>query len=99
MAEFSVPSVCSCRTCGNQDASKKVLPRVKLRDVSTFLESQETALMTEVRRKPVVLIVRDGWGKNPDPKWDDSNAILLAKKPIDDGLMAKYPSVLIARSG
>lgn len=55
--------------------------------------------MTEVRRKPVVLIVRDGWGQNPDPKWNDSNAIHLAKTPVDDALMAKYPSTLVRTSG
>ncbi len=55
--------------------------------------------MTQLRRRPVVLIVRDGWGQNPDPKWNDSNAVYLAKKPVDDRLMAEYPAVLIATSG
>lgn len=55
--------------------------------------------MTQLRRRPVVLIVRDGWGKNPDPKWDDCNAVHLAKKPVDDRLTSEYPSVLIATSG
>lgn len=55
--------------------------------------------MTPLRRRPVVLIVRDGWGQNPDPKWNDSNAIYLAKRPVDEKLTAEYPSVLIATSG
>lgn len=55
--------------------------------------------MTPTRRRPAVLIVRDGWGQNPDPKWNDSNAVFLAKKPVDDKLTAEYPSVLIATSG
>ena len=55
--------------------------------------------MTQLRRRPVVLIIRDGWGQNPDPKWNDSNAIYLAKRPVDEKLTAEYPSVLIATSG
>jgi 2,3-bisphosphoglycerate-independent phosphoglycerate mutase len=55
--------------------------------------------MTAVRRKPVVLIIRDGWGKNPYPKWDKANAVVQAKTPVADGLMEKYPSVLIKTSG
>ncbi len=48
---------------------------------------------------PTVLIIRDGWGKNPDAKWDSANAIVLAKHPVADRLMAEYPSTLIATSG
>lgn len=55
--------------------------------------------MTSLRRRPVVLIVRDGWGRNPDPRWNDSNAIYLAETPVDARLSAEYPSVLIATSG
>lgn len=55
--------------------------------------------MTSLRRRPVVLIVRDGWGQNPDPKWNDSNAVYLAETPVDEKLAAEYPSVLIATSG
>ncbi|WP_146602743.1 2,3-bisphosphoglycerate-independent phosphoglycerate mutase [Novipirellula aureliae] len=55
--------------------------------------------MTEVRRKPVVLIIRDGWGQNPDPKWNDCNAVYLGKTPVADQLMQNYPNTLIATSG
>jgi len=55
--------------------------------------------VTDVRRKPVVLIVRDGWGQNPDKQFDSTNAIVRAEKPVDDALMAKYPGVLIRTSG
>lgn len=55
--------------------------------------------MTEVRRKPVVLIVRDGWGENPYPEWNHANAVHLAKTPVADALMEKYPTVLIHTSG
>jgi 2,3-bisphosphoglycerate-independent phosphoglycerate mutase len=27
--------------------------------------------------RPCILIVRDGWGENPDPKWDYANAVKL----------------------
>lgn len=49
--------------------------------------------------KPVVLIVRDGWGENPHPEHDAFNAVKLAKTPRTDALMAKYPSTLIHTSG
>ncbi len=55
--------------------------------------------MTATRRRPVVLIVRDGWGQNPDPKWNESNAVHLANTPVDDKLTQEYPSVLIHTSG
>ncbi|MCS7470207.1 2,3-bisphosphoglycerate-independent phosphoglycerate mutase [Stieleria sp. ICT_E10.1] len=55
--------------------------------------------MTEVRRKPVVLIVRDGWGENPYPEWDKANAVVQAKIPVSDALMENYPNVLIKTSG
>ncbi len=55
--------------------------------------------MPQVRRKPVVLIVRDGWGENPYPEWNHANAIHLAKTPVADELMEKYPHVLIHTSG
>lgn len=55
--------------------------------------------MSEVRRKPVVLIIRDGWGENPFPEWDKANAVIQAKIPVSDALMEKYPNVLIKTSG
>lgn len=55
--------------------------------------------MTELRRKPVVVIVRDGWGQNPFEEWNHANAVHLAKTPVADTLMEKYPNVLIHTSG
>ena len=46
-----------------------------------------------------MLVVRDGWGKNPSNEWDRSNAVLLASTPIDDAIVKDYPSTLIATSG
>src|SRR5574343_451461 len=50
-------------------------------------------------RKPVLLVIRDGWGKNPDPSQDKTNAVALAKKACDDALHAKYPVALVRASG
>ena len=50
-------------------------------------------------RKPVLLVIRDGWGKNPDPAQNDVNAVFLAKKACDDALQKKYPHTLINASG
>ena len=55
--------------------------------------------MPQVRRKPVVLIVRDGWGENPNPEWNHANAVHLASTPVSDALMRDYPNVLIHTSG
>ncbi len=46
--------------------------------------------------KPVVLIVRDGWGYSPEKK---GNAIAHAKVPNDTFYMKKYPSTLLDASG
>ena len=45
---------------------------------------------------PVCLIVRDGWGHNPDPR---GNAVHAAAKPHTDALMARYPWALLDSSG
>src|SRR5438552_17847265 len=50
-------------------------------------------------KRPLVLIVRDGWGKNPYPQWNHANAVYLAKHPVADKLMAEYPTTLIHTSG
>src|ERR1700728_5264011 len=55
--------------------------------------------MARVEKRPCVIIVRDGWGKNPDPKWNKANAVYLAKHPVADRLLAEYPSTLIHTSG
>src|SRR5580692_8103142 len=55
--------------------------------------------MTRLEKRPCVIIVRDGWGKNPYPKWNNANAVFLAKHPVADRIMAEYPSTLIHTSG
>jgi 2,3-bisphosphoglycerate-independent phosphoglycerate mutase len=49
--------------------------------------------------RPVVLIIRDGWGYNPNACEDKSNAIRMADTPVDDMLMREYPHCLIHTSG
>lgn len=50
-------------------------------------------------KRPVVLIVRDGWGHNPHPEFNDCNAILLGKTPVNDRLLQEYPNTQIHTSG
>ena len=54
---------------------------------------------TSVAKRPVVIIVRDGWGKNPYPQWNRANAVYLARHPVADRLMAAYPNTTIHTSG
>ena len=51
------------------------------------------------KKRPCVLIIRDGWGHNPDPNEDPYNAIRRAHVPTDDMLMAQYPHCLIHTYG
>ena len=52
-----------------------------------------------LRKRPCVLIIRDGWGYNPDPGENEFNAIKRAATPVDDMLMAEYPNCLIHTYG
>jgi len=50
-------------------------------------------------KKPVVLIIRDGWGWNPDPTQNQFNATYLAATPVDDALQRQWPFTRIEASG
>ncbi|MEX0885209.1 MAG: 2,3-bisphosphoglycerate-independent phosphoglycerate mutase [Phycisphaeraceae bacterium] len=50
------------------------------------------------RPRPVVLIVRDGWGRNPNTAHAAFNAVELANTPRCDALLASYPWTLIHTS-
>jgi len=53
-------------------------------------------------KKPVVLIIRDGWGVNPGGQAtavQDGNAVLLAKTPFHEILNAEYPKGFLSASG
>ena len=52
-------------------------------------------MATSIRR-PVVLVVLDGWGYRAE---HDGNAIALARTPTWDALTAGYPTTLLAASG
>jgi len=53
----------------------------------------------QLKRRPFVLIIRDGWGYNPERRDDEFNAVKRADTPVDDMLMAEYPNCLIHTSG
>ncbi len=53
---------------------------------------------TKPTNTPFVLIIRDGWGTNPNPEHDKFNAVKLAKTPVADRLMRDYPWTLIKTS-
>ncbi len=48
---------------------------------------------------PLVLVIRDGWGENPNPAHDKFNAVKLAWTPVAAGLDHDWPRTLIHTSG
>lgn len=52
-----------------------------------------------VRNIPCVLVIRDGWGRNPHPEHDAFNAVKLARTPVADRLEREWPTTLIRTSG
>ena len=53
-------------------------------------------------KKPVVLIIRDGWGINPGGKakaQENGDATLLARTPFHEHLYAAYPRGTVSASG
>ena len=53
-------------------------------------------------KKPVVLIIRDGWGINPGGREhavENGDATLLARTPFHDHLYATYPQATLSASG
>ncbi len=57
----------------------------------------------KLKNTPMVVIIRDGWGANPNPGHDAFNAVKVASQrgltPIADGLMKNWPWTLIKTSG
>src|SRR6516162_3878382 len=52
--------------------------------------------------KPLVLIIRDGWGvrdEDAESARRHGNAVLLAKLPVLDSLLATYPHSLLQAAG
>lgn len=53
-------------------------------------------------KKPVVLVIRDGWGRNPlgpENAAVSGDATVLANTPFTDSLLAQYPHSLLGASG
>lgn len=53
-------------------------------------------------KRPVALIIRDGWGINPSGREGakkDGNAVLLSRTPFHEALAAKYPKGTLQCSG
>lgn len=53
-------------------------------------------------KKPVVLIIRDGWGTNPGGKETaekDGNAVILGNTPFTDETLSTYPHAFLSASG
>lgn len=48
---------------------------------------------------PTVLVIRDGWGRNPHPEQAAFNAIHQARTPVADALLADWPTTLLHTSG
>ncbi|MBM4111926.1 MAG: 2,3-bisphosphoglycerate-independent phosphoglycerate mutase [Phycisphaerae bacterium] len=51
------------------------------------------------RNVPCVLVVRDGWGRNPHAEHDSFNGVKLAKTPVADEIERSWPTTLIRTSG
>lgn len=49
--------------------------------------------------KPVLLVIRDGWGENHNPAQDACNAVKLAKAPVSRKLSAAWPRTEILACG
>ncbi len=50
-------------------------------------------------KRPVLLVVRDGWGTNHNHKHEAYNAIKLADTPVSDDLTANWPRTELAACG
>ena len=59
-------------------------------------ERRQAAQVAMAPTRPLVLIVLDGWGIRADPT---NNAIALARTPVYDALVARYPHAQLITSG
>ncbi len=50
-------------------------------------------------KRPVLLVIRDGWGSNHNPEHDAFNAIKLADTPVSDNLSQNWPRTELAACG
>ncbi len=54
---------------------------------------------SQLRNTPAVLVIRDGWGRNPNAAHDAFNAVRLAATPVADRLERSWPTTLVRTSG
>ena len=55
-----------------------------------------------MNKKPVVLVIRDGWGEHPGGDAEakvSGNAVILAQTPVHDALYKSYPHGVLSASG
>ena len=57
---------------------------------------REIATQRDGRRRPLALVILDGWGYSPTR---DGNAIALANTPYYDEICKRYPSTVLAAAG
>ncbi len=50
-------------------------------------------------KRPVLLVIRDGWGANHNPEHDAFNAMKVAKLPVSNKLTAEWPRTELAACG
>lgn len=67
--------------------------------VLTYSKGFVMAKKVTLKRRPFMLIIRDGWGFNPRTEEDPYNAAKQAHTPTDDMLMSEYSHTLIHTYG
>jgi 2,3-bisphosphoglycerate-independent phosphoglycerate mutase len=70
-----------------------------LHKILSFLKISDTFAAMGDAIRPVVLIIRDGWGANHNPDEDSVNALKLASIDFSNGLSRDYPRTEIFASG
>lgn len=56
-------------------------------------------MANNTQNTPLVLVIRDGWGMNPNPEHAAFDAVRQARTPVARRLMAEYPWTLIKTCG
>ncbi len=56
-------------------------------------------MANNTQNTPLVLVIRDGWGMNPNPEHEAFDAVRKARTPVAQRLMAEYPWTLIKTCG
>jgi 2,3-bisphosphoglycerate-independent phosphoglycerate mutase len=62
-------------------------------------EERNAMMVIRPSKRPFLLIIRDGWGWNGDPKWDGADATKVGHTPVDSELRTTYPWTLIHTYG